>query len=181
MQFTGKVCDVSIDVKSKLPKITFTINEKDALEQIDEILSIEKLTVEAKKYRNQRSLDANAYFHVLVNKLARATKMSDSEMKVRMNLEYGSIARNLDNTKVGIKVPYGTNVEQFYPYCKKFGECIENNMTFEKYLLYKQTHELDTKEMSDLIQGVEDECRRLGIETKSKEEVESMLKEWGKK
>lgn len=151
MQFTGQVCDVTIDVKTHIPKITFSINEEDALEQIDEIRQLEKLSIEAKKYRQQRSLDANAYFHVLINKLARKVGMSDSEMKVKMNLEYGSVARNMDNTKVGIKVPYGTNVEQFYPYCKKFGECVENDMTFEKYLLYKQTHELDTKEMSDLI------------------------------
>lgn len=178
MQFTGKVSDVSIDVKSHLPKITFTINEKDALEQIDEILSIDKLSVEAKKYRQQRSLDANAYFHVLVNKLARKIGISDSEMKVKMNLEYGTVARNMDDTKVGIKVPYGTKVEQFYPYCLKFGECVENGMTFEKYLLYKQTHELDTKEMSDLISGVVDECKKLGIETKTKEELDSMLAEW---
>lgn len=178
MQFTGKVSDVSIDVKTHLPKITFTINEKDALEQIDEILQIEKLTVEAKKFRQQRSLDANAYFHVLVNQLARKIGTGDSEMKVRMNLEYGAIARNIDGTKVGIKVPYGTNVEQFYPYCRKFGECEENGITFEKYLLYKQTHELDTKEMSDLISGVVEECKRLGIETKTKEELDSMLSEW---
>ena len=180
MQFTGQICDVSIDVKTHLPKITFTVNEKDSLEQIDEIRQLEKLSIEAKKYRQQRSLDANAYFHVLVNQMARKLGISDSEMKRNMNLEYGTIARNVDGTKVGVKVPYGTNVEQFYPYCKKFGECVENGMTFEKYLFYKQTHELNTKEMSDLIDGVVYECQKLGIETKTKEELNSMLNEWGK-
>ena len=53
-------------------------------------------------------------------------------------------------------------------------------MTFEKYLFYKQTHELNTKEMSDLIDGVVYECQKLGIETKTKEELNSMLNEWGK-
>lgn len=181
MQFTGQLTDVSIDFKTNKPKITFLINEKEALNQIDEIKDLEKLRIEAKKYRNQRSLDANAYFHVLVNKLARHFEMSDTEMKVKMNLEYGTIALNLDGTKVGIKVPYGTDINKFYPYCKKFGECIENDMTFEKFLLYKETHTLDSKEMSQLISGVVYECKQAGIETLSDEEVKSMLKEWGSK
>ena len=181
MQFTGKVADVSIDFNSKQPKITFIINEKDALSQVDEIKDIEKLSIEAKQYRNQRSLDANAYFHVLVNKLARKLGTSDSEMKIRMNLEYGTIALNKDGTKTGIKVPYGTDVSLFYPYFKKFGECEENGMTWEKYLAYKQTHTLDTKEMAQLIDGVVSECKENGIETLPKEELESLLKGWNVK
>ena len=178
MKFTGQVADVSIDFKTNKPKITFLINEKEALKQIDEIKDLEKLNVEAKKYRQKRSLDANAYFHVLVNKLARYFGMSDTEMKIKMNLEYGTVAINLDGTKVGIKVPYGTNISYFYPYCKKFGECEENGMTFEKYLFYKETHTLDSKEMSQLIEGVVYECKQAGIETLSDEEVKSMLNEW---
>ena len=179
MQFTGQLTDVSIDFQTKKPKLTFLMNESDAVNQIDEIKDIEKLIIEAKKYRKRRSLDANAYFHVLVNKLARHQEMSDSEMKVKMNLEYGTVAKNLDGTKVGIKVPKGTDIKQFYPYCKWFGECIEGDLYFDKYLFYKQTHTLDTKEMAQLIDGVVRECHEAGIETYTEEEIESMKKEWG--
>lgn len=180
MQFTGQVSDVSIDFKTNKPKITFIINEKEALQQIDEIKDLEKLNVEAKKYRPKRSLDANAYFHVLVNKLARHFRVSDAEMKTKMNLEYGTVALNLDGTKVGAKVPYGTDIKQFYPYCKKFGECEENGMNFEKYLFYKETHTLDSKEMTELIDGVIQECKEAGIETLTPEELQSMKESWGK-
>lgn len=176
MQFTGQVADVSIDFKTNKPKITFLINEKNALDGLDEIKDSEKLTVEAKKYKQHRSLDANAYFHVLVNKLARYYKLSDTEMKIKMNLEYGTIAKNKDGTKVGVKVPYGTDMKSFYPYCKKFGECVENDMTFEKYLFYKETHTLDTKEMSDLINGVVQECKDVGIETLDDVKLKSLFK-----
>lgn len=179
MQFTGRVADVSIDFKTNKPKITFIINEEDALNQIDEIKDLEKVKVEAKKYRNKRSLDANAYFHVLINKLARHFNMSDTEMKIKMNLEYGTVARNVDGTKVGVKVPYGTDMTSFYPYCKWFGECVENDITFEKYLFYKETHTLDSKEMSDLIEGVVQECKDAGIETMEECELKSLLDEWG--
>ena len=35
--------------------------------------------------------------------------------------------------------------------------------------------------MARLIDFLQDECRRQGIETRPKEEVEAMLKEWGEK
>lgn len=180
LKFTGTVSDVSIDFKTNKPKITFIINEREALHQIDEIKDLEKLNVEAKKYRQKRSLDANAYFHVLVNKLARHFGVSDTEMKTKMNLEYGTVALNLDGTKVGVKVPYGTDIKQFYPYCKKFGECEENGINFEKYLFYKETHTLDSKEMAELIDGVIQECKEAGIETLTPEELQSMKESWEK-
>ena len=178
MTATGRLVDVSIDYTTRQPKVTFVINEKDILNQLDEIKDIEKLSLEAKKYREQRSRDANAYFHVLVNKLARKIGTSDEEMKTELNLRYGTIAVNTDGTKFGIKVPYGSNIQQFYKYCKKFGECVENGITFEKYLLYKETHTLDTKEMAQLIDGVVSECKEQGIETLPPDEIKSLLGEW---
>ncbi len=178
MTFTGKIADVSLDYQTGKPRITFLVNEKDTLAQLDEIREKEKLSVEAKEYKQKRSLDANAYFHVLVNKLARKIGTSDDEMKVQLNLRYGTIATNDDGTKFGIKVPYGSHIEKFYKYCKKFGECVENGITFEKYLLYKETHTLDTKEMAQLIDGVVSECKEQGIETKTDEEIKSLLGDW---
>lgn len=178
MIFTGKLVDISIDFTTKQPKITFLANEKDLLSQVEEIQNADKLSIEAKQYRAKRSLDANAYFHVLVNKLARKLGTSDSEMKIKLNLEYGTIATNKDGTKFGIKVPFGSDLSQFYKYCKKFGECVENGITFEKYLLYKETHTLDTKEMAQLIDGVVSECKEQGIETLPPDEIKSLLGEW---
>lgn len=165
------------DFETNNPIIAFTFKDKEILERIDEYKDVE-LDIEIEKHREKRSLDANAYFHVLVNKLARKIGMSDSEMKKRMNLEYGTIATNKDGTKVGIKVPFGTDIEAFYPYCKKFGECVEKGITFEKYLFYKQTHTLNTLEMSQLIDGVVNECKEQGIETKTREELDSLLRSW---
>lgn len=178
MIFTGKLSDVSFDVISRKIKITFIAEDKDIENQIDEIKDKDRLQIEAKQYRAKRSLDANAYFHVLVNKLARKLGTSDDEMKIHLNLKYGTIATNDDGTKFGIKVPFGSHIEQFYKYCKKFGECVENGITFEKYLLYKETHTLDTKEMAQLIDGVVSDCKEQGIETMPDNELKSLLGEW---
>lgn len=168
---------VTLDYRTNQPIISFSFKNKEVLEHLNEYENAD-LDIEIKKHREKRSLDANAYFHVLVNKLARKLGTSDSEMKTRMNLEYGTIATNKDGTKTGIKVPYGTDVSAFYPYFKKFGECVENGMTWEKYLAYKQTHNLDTKEMSQLIDGVVSECKENGIETLPDIEIKSLLGEW---
>ena len=45
---------------------------------------------EIKQFRKRRSLDANAYFHVLVDKIAKETKKSAEEVKISLNLDYGT-------------------------------------------------------------------------------------------
>lgn len=133
---------------------------------------------EIREYKKTRSKDANAYFHVLVNELARYFNISDKEMKIRMNLQYGTIAKDSNGNSIGIKIPKGTDITQFYDYAKWFGECEDNGIKFDKYLFYKQTHTLNTKEMSQLINGVVQECQDVGIETKPRQEIESLLRSW---
>ncbi len=130
---------------------------------------------EVKEYKNKRSNDANAYFHVLVNQLARYYNIADDEMKIKMNLDYGTVARFEDGRIKGCKVPEGTNIKDFYKYSKWYKTDNKGN---DCYIFYKATHELDTTEMSHLINGVVQECKDVGIETKPKEEIESLLKSW---
>ncbi len=136
---------------------------------------------EVKEYKQKRSTDANAYFHVLINELARHFNISDKDMKIKINLQYGTIAKDSNGNSIGIKIPKGTDITQFYNYAKWFGECEDNGIKFDKYLFYKQTHTLNTKEMSQLINGVVQECQDAGIETKPRADIDSLLKEWNKK
>ena len=174
---TGQYHSVTLDYKTNKPIISFSFNDKEILDHLDEYTGVE-LDIEIKKHREKRSLDANAYFHVLVNKLSKVANLSDEETKIKMNLDYGTIARNIDGTKVGVEVPKGTDIKQFYPYAKWYGERQVGDLMFDKYLFYKPTHELDTKEMAQLIDGVVRECKQVGIETLPQEELNSLLKEW---
>ena len=114
----------------------------------------------------------------MINELARHFNVSDKDMKIKINLQYGTIAKDSNGNSIGIKIPKGTDIAQFYNYAKWFGECEDNGIKFDKYLFYKQTHTLNTKEMSQLINGVVQECQEAGIETKSKEEINSLLRSW---
>ena len=51
---------------------------------------------EVKEYKEKRSNDANAYFHVLINKLARHFNISDDEMKIKI-IKDSSFVTSLQN------------------------------------------------------------------------------------
>lgn len=128
------------------------------------------------EYKEKRGKDANAYFHVLSNKLARFYNLSDSQMKIKLNTEYGTIARKEDGSPIGAKYPKGTNPYDFYEYASWYKE--EDNC--DCYLFYKRTHLLNTKEMSQLINGVVQECKDVGIETLEDIKIRKLLEEWNK-
>lgn len=125
-------------------------------------------------FKQKRSLSANAYFHLLVDKLSKYHKIGSDEMKKKMVLEYGAIAYDSLGKKVGIKIPKSVNVDDFYPYAKWFGEEEKLN----HYIFYKQTHTLDSKEMAKLIDGVVNECKEVGIETLDDLELKRLVKNW---
>ena len=133
------------------------------------------LSVELKEYREQRSLDANAYFHVLVNKIAEVLRIGADECKRNLVLDYGTIATDEKGVVVGFKAMKGVPVAQFCKYAKEYEECEENGKPFIKYIVYKETHTLDKAEMARLIDGTVDEAKQLGIETKTPQQIAEIL------
>lgn len=144
----------------------------------NEILAGKKFDCIIKPHRETRSLNANAYFHLLVNKIADKLKIGNEECKKQLVLEYGTIATNENGESIIIKVPKSTSIDDFYPYTKVFKEKVENGFSVVYYLLYKQTHTLNTEEMSRLIDGTVSEAQELGIETKTPEELAELKSLW---
>lgn len=133
-----------------------------------------KLTIE--EYKEPRSLSANAYFHLLVSKIAEKIKAGEDEVKCQMVLDYGSQAVDETNTIVGFKVPQAVNAKEYYKYVKYVGEEKDpKGKIWNLYIAYKETHKYNTKEMSKLIEGTVSEAQELGIETKTPAEIASML------
>lgn len=73
------------------------------------------------------------------------------------------------------------DVGRIYSYVKRFDTRVENGKEFACYLVYKQTHDMDTKEMARLIDGTVDEARELGIETDTPEVLARYKEEWSKR
>lgn len=82
-----------MDYFSKKITVTLEINEAERfIKGVDELKKLEKLSVIIKPFRKKRSLSANAYFHVLVTKIAEKVGTSKAEVsgnaKVRGNADY---------------------------------------------------------------------------------------------
>lgn len=174
-------------MRGRLIDLTFGINNKqrvtveldgDFRSQFDE-LKEHDVRLEVKRYRKRRSLNANAYFHVLVNKIARAISADDEEVKINLVLQYGALAKDSEGNTLGFKLPATADPGVLYKYVKEFDTRHEDGVTFKCYLVYKRTRDLDTKEMAQLIDGTVYEAEELGIETLPPAEVEKMKQLWG--
>lgn len=135
----------------------------------------EFVDIQVEKWSDKRSLQANAYFHVLCNKIAASTKSSMDDVKKMLVQQYGTLARGSDGKLAGAILPPNTNVDDFYPYYKWY-ETDERG--FNKYLFFKQTHTLTKDEMNRLIQGTVDEAKALKIETLTPQEISQMMNRW---
>ena len=175
----GRIVDLSFGMNRK-QRLTLEM-DSDCRELFDQLHEEQKLSIEIKKYRQKRSLNANAYFHVLVNKIARKLGTGDDETKINLVLNYGVVAKDKDGKTIGFKLPEHVDVEKIYPYAKLFDVRTDNNVKFNCYIVYKSTHEMDTAEMAKLIDGAIEVARELGIETDTPEQLARYKETWMKK
>ena len=49
---------------------------------------------------------------------------------------------------------------------------------YRTYVMYRGSHDYDTREMSELINGLVSECKEVGIETITPAELDEMMKAW---
>lgn len=117
------------------------------------------------RFRETRSLSANAYFHVLCGKIAKALHAGNDEVKRRLVLEYGEQRHSEDGSPVWFIVPKGADPCERAQYPKWFAEVSVRGVLSDAYIEYKPTHTLTTAEMSRLIDGTISEAKSLGIET----------------
>lgn len=125
-----------------------------------------EIDVDIRPHKERRTLTANAYFHVLVNKLAAVMRTSNDSMKRWLVMQYGTVAE-VDGQPVEILLPRDVNPDEYYPYCEWI--CSEGG--YNRYALMKQTHALNGSEFARLIDGTVNECKLLGIETLPQDEL----------
>ena len=172
---SGRIIGVSFSYDGS-PLITLEMSDRQsALAMVDELRSLDALSMKFGKLKKKRSLDANAYFHALVNQIARKVGSSDDEVKKNLVCNYGVYARDDDGQLIGATIPKGMSLDSFYPYTRSYKTVYVGNKLCECYLFYKRTRDMDTREFSKLLEGTISEAKNLGIETLSKEELSSLL------
>lgn len=134
---------------------------------------------EIKRVYKRRSLDANAYFWVLLDSLAAVLGIPKNELYRQRIKEIGGVSDTVCVPDRAVKrlvsiwedKGLGWSAETF---SSKIDGC--TNVT-----LYYGSSTFDTQQMARLIDSIVQDCQQLGIETKSPEEVASLLKQWESK
>lgn len=133
--------------------------------------------VTVKKHREKRSLDANAYFWVLVDRLAEKTQISKTDIYRRYIREIGgnhemvcvidSAVEKLRNGWEHNGLGWQTDImPSRIPGCTNV-------------ILYYGSSTYNTRQMSHLIDMAVQDCQEQNIETLSPEKLAGMMEEWG--
>jgi len=168
----GRIVDIIRTFEQKF-RVTFEVDSVDELNGMDG-----NITIDVKKVRGKRSLNANAYFHVLVGKIAEKNHTSKAFAKNLLMARYGQ-EEIIDGERYIISVQSNIPMaEREDIHCKAIGYGHANGKEFVHYCVMKPTHEYDSKEMSHLIDGTVDEAKELGIPTMTPAEIERMKQLW---
>lgn len=132
--------------------------------------------VAVKKHREKRSLDANAYFWVLVDRLAEKTRISKTDIYRRYIREIGgnhemvcvidSAVEKLRNGWEHNGLGWQTDtMPSRIPGCTNV-------------ILYYGSSTYNTRQMSHLIDMAVQDCQEQNIETLSPEKLAGMMEDW---
>lgn len=147
--------------------------------------------------KKKKSLQANDYFWVLVNEVAKKQRLSDAEVHDRILSENRYYYFNEDggiDWKVSPKAPnsFGLIVERGkhdYAYYVDSGMNVrlqkddgslckgkDGVVSAHVYWHIKGIHQMDSRELSRCIESIKFEAQQLGIPTMSETEMERLLK-----
>lgn len=174
----GIVKNLSLDWLTKKTEVTLQLEARP--EEVEKFKEF-PLSVEMKKYRKKRSLDANAYYWKLVTKLADKLGQTNAWIHNDMLRKYGQI-EEVDGKIVYLVIPdtelaYRKAYEGQEYHIKPTSEVKEgiDGIMYRTYIMLRGSSSYNTKEMARLIDGLVGECKEVGIETLPPDEVERMM------
>ena len=174
MEVTGKLIGIQQNPISREYTATLTINEPDRLlADYGSLSQEEKLSIEVKKWRKKRSLDANAYCWVLLSKLATVHNSSKEEIYEEMLRRYGEPYKD-DDGYITITVKSSVDMDKIDGHWL----LIKESEKWKSYMMVKGSSEYETAEMARFIDGVVSECKESGIETLTPDELNQMKNAW---
>lgn len=139
---------------------------------IPKLLKLDRDTlydIKITKHRNKRSLDANAYYWLILGQIADAMKIDKEQLHKDYLRHYGVTTQAMLPTK---------DVKGLFKYYDLDGIREANGNKFYIYKVYTPSSEMNTKEMSKLIDGIVQEAKAIGIETMTPSELQILKEEW---
>lgn len=165
----GQIVDFSLSFNRKQ---RLTIELDDDFRRTYDKLKEKPVEVTVKRWSEKRTMTANAYLWVLLTEIGNALRESKEQIYFDMLKAYGQ------GGAVSVEERFAESFGRSYKYHEKIGESTLNGKTFVHFRFWVGSSEYNREEFSILLDGVVNEARNLGIETKPKEEIESLLKEY---
>ena len=162
----GAIVDFALSFSRK-QRLTLEL-DADFREEYDK-LHDKPVEIIIKRYREKRSLDANAYLWALIGKIADALRESKEEIYFDMLKRYGQ------GGAVSVEQKCAEDFKRSYKYNDFLGSSTLNGKTFQHFRFWVGSSEYNTEEMSILIDGVVREAKNLGIETMAPDDLKSLL------
>lgn len=169
----GKIFDFVVGFQSK--QMLLLELDGDFRNDYDK-LKDRNVEIVIKRYRKKRSLDANAYAWVLLDKLSAVLEVPKEEIYRHTVMGIGGVSevvcvqnRAVKRVRAGWEGRgLGWQVEEIPSQIK---ECTN-------LVLYMGSSEYDTEQMSRLIDLIVQDCQEQGIETKTHEELDKLKGDW---
>lgn len=133
---------------------------------------------EIRQIRPKRSLDANAFCFVMLDKLSAALQTPKEELYRRYIKEIGGVSDTVCvPTKAVMRLVETWEQKGLGWQADTFPSRIQG---CTNVILYYGSSVYDTAQMSRLIDSIVQDCQAIGIDTKSQEEIDSMIADWGR-
>ena len=179
MEAAGILKTVSRDWQSGKFLLTFEV-EGDITRQLEGIRE-QRLSIVARRFRRKRSLDANAYYWQLLSRLAESAGISKNRAHNLMLRRYGQ-TETVDGRMIYVVVPDDDSgeekaLEAETYHIKPTSEVKQarDGAALRTYIMLRGSSTYDTREMSELINGLVSECREMGIETMTPDQLAEMM------
>lgn len=182
-ELTGNINNIAFDYFSKRVLLTIGIDEAHSAKRCyDELQGEKKLTFKISKYREKRSLDANAYMWLLCTKLAE--ERSKEGVKVtkedvyREQIKDLSIYRDYND----LPLPEAKTLQTAWQMLGTgwITEQVDYSPDGENVTIrcYYGSSQYNTKQMSRLIDNIVQDCQAVGIETKTPNQIAELISLW---
>ena len=126
----------------------------------------ESKTYEVKEYHEKRSNNANSYYWVLLTQLAGILRTSNEEAHFNIIKNYSKMYL--------VNLPEDVNPKHIFKYYEEFKKGTIKGNPVIQYKVYQPSSEMNTKEFSRLLDGLISECKELGIETKTPDQLREL-------
>lgn len=154
--------------------VSFTAKDPKAVEDLFQNGILEEMEVEIRKPKKKRSLDANAYMWVLLDKLAAALRTTAIEIYREMIQRVGvfDYVMVTDDKADDFIITWAMKGEGW------MAQKVAHREKGTVLKVFKGSSAYTVEEMSRLIDEVQEECRSQGIETMTPDELKELLERW---